>query len=200
MHLPGIAFPSAAARARTRLDRWPWPRSHIFPASTPDKGASDFRRFFPPATQKEVLVGMLFAAGCFVPAWSRLPVATTSEASMWLLWIPGVYFAMLVWLNCWCIAGWEAAVAHGASPQTSRCAHRAPIATVSAAGLLALVGLLLAVLAPASAMRSGALLSAGAICALMLGLLDCLRLRLTPLALRAAADLVMLTPLFLLVR
>ena len=76
----------------------------------------------------------------------------------------------------------------------------APFAAITAAGLVAFAGLLLAVLAPGSEVRSGALLSAGAVSALLLGLLDCARPRMTALALRAAADLAMLTPLVLLLR
>ena len=48
--------------------------------------------------------------------------------------------------------------------------------------------------------RSAALVAAGAASALMLALLDLVRNRLTPLALRVSADLVLLTPLTLLIR
>lgn len=155
---------------------------------------------FPSLVSKEFLVGMLFAAGCILPAWSRFPRAATAESSLWQLWIPGVYFAILVWLNCWCIAGWESGSTQTATPQSAVPKDRAPFAAITAAGLVAFAGLLLAVLAPGSEVRSGALLSAGAVSALLLGLLDCARPRMTALALRAAADLAMLTPLVLLLR
>jgi hypothetical protein len=48
--------------------------------------------------------------------------------------------------------------------------------------------------------RPAALTAAAAASALLLALLDRIRGRLTPLALRAAADLVLLTPLVLLLR
>jgi hypothetical protein len=48
--------------------------------------------------------------------------------------------------------------------------------------------------------RIAALLLAGGVSSLLLGLLDRLRDRLTPVALRAAADMVLLMPLALLVR
>jgi hypothetical protein len=48
--------------------------------------------------------------------------------------------------------------------------------------------------------RPAALIAAGAVSALLLALLDSLRDHLTPLALRVFADLVLLTPLALLVR
>ena len=64
----------------------------------------------------------------------------------------------------------------------------------------ALAGLLLAVIASASHPRSAALLGAGTASALLLGLLDRMRKHLTPLALRAGADLVLLTPVLLFLR
>jgi hypothetical protein len=48
--------------------------------------------------------------------------------------------------------------------------------------------------------RSAALVASGAVSALLLALLDRFRSCLTPLALRAAADLVLLTPLALLLK
>lgn len=156
--------------------------------------------FPPPLLSKEFLVGVLFASGCILPAWSRFPGAATAESSLWQLWIPGIYFGILVWLNCSCIAGWESTTAQFGTPQSAVSTDRAPFAIVAAAGLVACAGLLLAVLAPGSEFRSGALLSAGAVSALLLGLLDCARPRMTALALRAAADLAMLTPLVLLLR
>ena len=61
----------------------------------------------------------------------------------------------------------------------------------------ATAGLLLAAVLVAFQPRSAALVAAGAASALLLALLDRLRNRLTPVALRAAADLVLLTPLLL---
>jgi hypothetical protein len=66
--------------------------------------------------------------------------------------------------------------------------------------LLGVSGLLLATVLASTQPRPAALIAAGAASALLLALLHRLRHRLTPLALRAAADLVLLTPLALLVR
>lgn len=74
------------------------------------------------------------------------------------------------------------------------------ICPFSAAILLTSVGLLsVAILAP-NHLRLAALVAAGAASALLLALLDRCRHRLTPIALRAAADLVLLAPLILLLR
>ena len=66
--------------------------------------------------------------------------------------------------------------------------------------MVAFAGLSLAVIACAWHPRSAELILAGAASALLLALLDRMRTRLTPLALRAAADLVLLTPLVLFLR
>lgn len=69
-----------------------------------------------------------------------------------------------------------------------------------AALFLTFAGLLLAFAAFPTHTRFLLLLLAGAASALLLALLDRLRSRITPLALRAGADLVLLTPLLLLLR
>jgi hypothetical protein len=60
--------------------------------------------------------------------------------------------------------------------------------------LLASAGLLGAVSLPAADLRPAILLLAGSLSAILLAGLDCLRIRLTPIALRAMADLVLLAP------
>jgi hypothetical protein len=130
---------------------------------------------------KELLVGGLFTAGCVLPAWSRNVIQTGSAP--WPLFATALLFATLAWLNCHAIERWE-----------SR--HSQPLNSniYVAASLLALAGLFLAaVLLP---MHPGlaALTASGAASALLLALLHHLRHRLTPLALRAAADLALLTP------
>ncbi len=96
---------------------------------------------------------------------------------------------LLAWLNCHAIDRWESGAA---SP-------RAP-GIVASSVLLDLAGLLLAVFLASSQPRAAALVICGAASALLLALLDGWSARLTPLALRAAADLVLLTPLALLLR
>jgi hypothetical protein len=65
---------------------------------------------------------------------------------------------------------------------------------------LGLTGLLAAAVLAGHHPRPAALVAAGVLSALLLALLDQQRNRLTPLALRAAADLVLLTPALLLIR
>lgn len=128
--------------------------------------------------RKELLAGLLFTAGCLLPAWSR------ATAPISVLLAPGVVFALLAWLNCALIDRWESVAAGGAAGS-------------HAAVLLALVALVTAIAAAGAMPRIAALLATAALSALLLALLDRSRSRLTPLALRAAADLVLLTPALL---
>ncbi len=132
---------------------------------------------------KELLVGVLFTAGCAAPTFMRLQ--KISAASLVSLLFLIAYFACLAWLNCAAIDCWEAG-------RASHVVIRAiPLACVGAlAGLVCAVAHLQVV--PA--------LAAGAASALLLGVLDRTRHRLTPLGLRCAADIVLLTPLLCLLR
>jgi hypothetical protein len=96
-------------------------------------------------------------------------------------------FALLAWLNCHAIDRWEALAGGSHTGIAAR------------AGLLALVAAVPASVFAAQHPRLGALLALAAASSLLLALLDRLRPRLTPLALRALADLVLLTPLAVLV-
>jgi hypothetical protein len=69
-----------------------------------------------------------------------------------------------------------------------------------AACVLAMMGLGMAFVLLFSEPRSAALVASGSVSALLLTLLDRFRGRFTPLALRVAADLVLLTPLPLLLK
>lgn len=124
---------------------------------------------------KELLVGLLFTAGCVLPAWSR------AQAAGGLLATPAVVFALLAWLNCTLIDGWESGTT------TKR-------RFIGLALGLAAVALAVAVLA-ASQPRIALLLGAASLAALLLAALDSWRSRLAPVTLRALADLVLLTPL-----
>lgn len=139
--------------------------------------------FLAPFLSKEFLVGVLFTAGCSLPTLSRVTISLAS--SLWPLCGVATFFAALAWLNCHAIERWE-------SGGKSR--------ILATAGLLGLAGLLLAAAFATAQPRPAALLAAGATSALLLALLDRTRNWLTPLALRAAADLVLLTPLFLVLR
>lgn len=141
-----------------------------------------------PLLSKEFLVGVLFTAGCALPTFTRMRLATRG-AAFWIMLAPVVFFAALAWLNCHAIERWESA------RDPSRAAR---IFTTSV--LLGFMGLLLAVAFAPWQPRAAALIAAGAASALLLAMLDRARLSLTPLALRAAADLVLLTPLLLVLR
>ncbi|MGO9336179.1 MAG: hypothetical protein ACLPY1_01600 [Terracidiphilus sp.] len=136
-----------------------------------------------PVLRKELLVGLLFTSACALPVFSR--AATQGRLAVWPLSAVAVFFMLLAWLNCHAIDRWE----------SKRSANE--FRTSTPACILAIAGWLVTCsLQP----RPAALVIAGATSALLLALLDRFRGRLTPLALRAAADLVLLTPLALLVR
>ena len=165
-----------------------------------------FARLLSPPLSKEFLVGVLFTAGCFLPAFSR--AAVQSGLHLWPLFVPAFFFALLAWLNCRAIEFWESETCgrlmENSIPakglERSGRGNESKIQPSSAAVLLALSGLLAAVLLYPTQPRPASLIAAGAASALLLALLDRLRGRLTPLALRAAADLVLLTPLALLLQ
>ena len=144
---------------------------------------------------KELLVGLLFTIGCMLPAWPRLHAAPPVHASLWQFWIPGVYFSALAWLNCRSIARWESRQIDRSSPSAEARSVRFP-----AVASLAFAGVSLAILAGPLNPRAAELVATGALSALLLALLDRFRLRFSALALRAAADLVLLTPLVLFLR
>lgn len=130
---------------------------------------------------KEMLVGILFAAGCAAPTLSRLH--STESVGPVILSI--VCLAVLAWLNCAAISTWE-------SQATST-------NFAVAAALFAIAGLVIAiVISPALALTSG-LLSCAAISSLLLLALHLSRHRLSPVTLRALADLVLLVPAVLLI-
>ena len=159
-------------------------------------GAATFAYFFgvhtgrklPRLASKELLVSVIFTAGCALPAWIELHTHVATSAGMYFFLLTAIYFASVAWLNCRAIAFWES--------DRPRAAQSFTILPLGIA--LALAGFLLACIALAVHPRSAALLAAGAASALLLALLDYARNRLTPLALRAAADFVLLTPIVML--
>lgn len=151
---------------------------------------------------KEFLVGVLFTAGCVLPAWHRPFSLAAPGSTLWVFWIPAVFFAALAWLNCSCIARWESmdepyVAQPGSTKNVLGDQGPEPPATFYASVLLACSGFILAVVGALVHPHSAALLAAGATSALLLALLDRNRARFSALALRAAADLVLLTPLAL---
>jgi hypothetical protein len=193
---------------------------------------------------KEMLVGVLFAVGCSLPAMGRMP----SSARGAIFCVVG-FFALLAWLNCRSIEQWEGAgldrdggfpefggserarnetapsgaeaprlsgleaarlkscpdtsyPLHGVSPQPVKARRDASCREFTSRFqmglLLAGVGILAAVLLAAVSPRAAALVTAGALSAGLLAWLDGRRGRMKPVMLRAAADLVLLTPVVLL--
>jgi hypothetical protein len=133
---------------------------------------------------KEFLVGVLFTAGCAAPTLSRLDATTVPVPTLWALLVSVAFFAVLAWLNCEAIERWESDTASHISTYAVQ---------------LGFVGVVLAVFF-FHGTRGGSLIITGSAASLMLAVLDRFRARLTPLALRAAADLVLLTPLLLFAR
>jgi hypothetical protein len=136
-----------------------------------------------PFVKKELLVGLLFTAACALPAFSRATAQVATARGP--LVATAVFFALLAWLNCHAIDRWE-------TPHRN---HGSQI--LAPACLLAVSGLPLAGVLSLAQARFAALVLAGVAAALLLALLDRSRGRLTPIALRAAADLALLTPLVL---
>ncbi len=143
-------------------------------------------RMLSPFCTKAFLVGTLFTAGCLLPVWSQLRATGAPISHGRLLIAPALFFAVLGWLNCHAIAQWESA-----RPDTA--VHGLTSITLVAA----FAGLLLAVFVAFIEPRPAILIAFGSASAFLLALLDWLRTRLTSLALRAAADLVLLSPAML---
>jgi len=136
---------------------------------------------------KELLVGLLFTAACALPVIGR--ATAVPGHALWTLFTSVAFYAALAWLNCHAIERWES------REKTSRVSN-----VFAPAILLSVAGLLLAATFCSAQPRPAALIEAAAVSALLLALLHRLRSHLTPLALRAAADLVLLTPAILLLQ
>ena len=141
------------------------------------------KRFLRPLFSKEFLVGVLFTVGCLLPVWSQ-SVHWAGQAAGRVLLLPGLFFMALAWLNCHAIERWES------DGYASR--GVAQISCGVGLGGMVLAGLLLFRMPHAAA-----LVATGALSAWLLAGLDVSRPRITPLALRASADLVLLAPVLL---
>ncbi len=132
----------------------------------------------------EIVVALIFVTGCALPVWPQNPAAFARLALA-----PALLFAAVAWLNLHAINAWESETRRSA-PSISR--------VQPGAAVLAVLGFALAACAvPLAGPRTAALLACAAGSALLLALLDRRRNRLSPLTLRAAADLVLLTPFLL---
>jgi hypothetical protein len=142
-------------------------------------------RFLRPLFSKEFLVGVLFTMGCLLPVWSQ-SVLRAGHAAWRVLLLPGLFFMGLAWLNCHAIESWESADYEAGSERVARTACGVGLAGVVLAGILVF-----------RMPHAAALIATGAMSAWLLAGLDLNRQRITPLALRASADLVLLAPLLL---
>jgi hypothetical protein len=130
----------------------------------------------------ELLVAAIFTCGCMLPVWPR---AALLPAPLWPLTLVAACFMLLVWLNYHAIGRWEAG---------------APAEHIARAGfILALIGLAIAALLLISHPRPALFIASAAGSAFLLALLNRNRRTLTPLALRASADLALVFPSVLLV-
>lgn len=139
------------------------------------------RPFLSSLLTKELLVGLLFTAGCALPVFGAL---RSAHGELWPLGCAAAFFAPLAWLNCHAIDRWES---KRQKPQWTD-SNFWMAAVLAGAGVLA--ALPVSFLNP----RVGALLAAGAASALLLALLDQRRGKLGAVTLRAAADFVLLSP------
>jgi len=137
-----------------------------------------------PFLSKEFLVGVLFTLGCGLPTLSMLHFTGAIHSQYWPFLVAIAFFATLAWCNCRAIELWE-------SGSVSRI-----VTTLNILGIVGFLGAIAYVATP----PVSAIFAAGSASALLLAVLGCLRSRLTAIAVRSAADLVLLTPLFLLVR
>lgn len=141
---------------------------------------------------KELVVGVLFTIGCALPTLTRLHGPWRSGMPLLLLGTMSL-FAALAWLNCAAIDRWE-------SGEGLRRMLASGLAPGLAPGLIGGGALAMALVSLPFSPRLSLLCAACAASALMLLWLDRQCGRLTPLALRCAADLVLLTPIVCLMR
>lgn len=146
-------------------------------------GRTSLRRFKIP---KELLVGILFTLACAAPVLARIAGPDVTDRRLGLF--PALLcFIALAWLNCHAIESWESAT------------NESNVAIRNLGLGLAIVTLLIAgIEIGVHDLRAAALLAAAALSAFSLSWLDQHRHRMDSITLRAAADLVLLTPLLLL--
>jgi len=131
---------------------------------------------------KELLVGVLFTAGCAAPTLSHF--AAAGIAGRWPLIACLAFFAALAWCNCRAIESWEAGKRESHVPLQ--------------AGLLSLAGAMMAAGLALIHPGAAALAAVGAASSLLLLMVDRIRYRISTLMLRTLADVVLLAPVVLL--
>jgi hypothetical protein len=134
---------------------------------------------------RELVVGVIFSAGCVLPV---LPSAQAGVVRVCaLLALPSAAFAALAWLNVKAIGCWEEWVQ---PPRSASGLKQIALWLALACGVCSIA---FATLEP----RAALLLALVAASSLLLVWLDGMRDRMDAVSLRAAADLVLLTPLAL---
>lgn len=145
-------------------------------------------RLLKPIRSREFAIGTLFTTACVLPVWSQPGSPFGPHLLRSVLLAPMIVFAAVAWLNCRAISMWESDTNAVLPDRVVPWARRIGFAGLTIA----------AVLLASHFPRTAALLAAGGVSALLLGMLDRMRRHITPVALRAAADLVLLTPLLVL--
>jgi uncharacterized membrane protein len=129
---------------------------------------------------REFVVGAIFSAGCVLPVVTVEGARHLDRPLAPVLIPAGLFFAVLAWLNVRAIGDWESLAISNRVQK--------------AAWVLGGCGLVLAIGLVSISPRIAALCLSGTASALLLALLDRSRRRLTPLALRIAADAALLIP------
>lgn len=132
---------------------------------------------------KELLVGVLFTAGCAAPTLWQIHFAAIGASGIWSLFTCFVFFAALAWCNCRAIERWESA--DGANKVSLH------------AGLLGIVAIGVAAAFAFFDPGASALIGAAAISSFLLLGLDRIRVGISSLLLRTLADVVLLVPAIL---
>ena len=157
---------------------------------------------------KELAVGIFFPAAIFIPTLAHTTptpnaIHTLGWAANWLrptLLPAAILFACVCTLNCLYLYAWEHPTLRLQAPTTTHSTTRWATAHLPhlAIGILTLSTTTAAISLPLHALPAGLPALTCALSAAALLSLNILRHRLTPIHLRAAADLVLLTPLLLL--
>jgi hypothetical protein len=142
---------------------------------------------------KEIAVGLFFAAAIFIPTISREPALRPALLPVAIL------FGALCSLNCLFIYAWEHEDGRAHAQATHVTTRFAVVHVVFLAGTFVTAATALVLLCRISGQTGAGLIPAAcALSATLLLALDRNRRRLSPLNLRAAADLALLTPLLFL--
>lgn len=133
---------------------------------------------------KELLVGVIFTAGCAAPAISQMHFTAGRGSAKWPLFVCFAFFAVLAWVNCRAIERWESS-----EKQAGVLLH---------AGMLTVAGAAISAALWQANPRAASLALAGTTSSLLLLLLDRARFSISALTLPVLADIVLLTPALLL--